>query len=173
MNSFYLALEKPGLLLGEGAYIAPTARLIGDVQIGRASSVWFGAVLRGDSEKITLGNESNIQDNAVLHTDPGIPMEIGDRVTVGHLAMLHGCTVGNGSLIGIGSVVLNHARIGCNCLIAAKSLVPEGMVIADNSIVRGIPGRVVGEVTDRHLDMMGRSCQAYVARASRFAACRL
>jgi carbonic anhydrase/acetyltransferase-like protein (isoleucine patch superfamily) len=173
MNSFYIALEKPGLLLDEGVYIAPTARLIGDVQIGRASSVWFGAVLRGDSEKIILGNESNIQDNVVLHTDPGIPLVIGDRVTVGHLAMLHGCTVGNGSLIGIGSVVLNHAKIGCNCLIAAKSLVPEGMVIADNSIVRGVPGRVVGEVTDRHLTMMGRSYQAYVARARRYAACHV
>jgi len=173
MNSFYIALEESRLLLDEGAYIAPSAKLIGDVHIGRASSVWFGAVLRGDNDKIILGSESNIQDNVVLHADPGIPLVIGDRVTVGHLAMLHGCTIGNGSLIGIGSVVLNRAKIGCNCLIAAKSLVPEGKVIADNSIVRGIPGRVVGQVTDKHLAMMELSYRSYVARASRYASCHV
>lgn len=173
MNSFYIALEKSGLLLDEGAYVAPSAKLVGDVHIGRASSVWFGAVLRGDNDKIVLGCESNIQDNVVLHTDPGIPLTIGDRVTVGHLAMLHGCTIGNGSLIGIGSVVLNEAKIGCNCLIAAKSLIPEGKIIADNSIVRGIPGRVVGKVTEKHLAMMERSYRSYVARASRYASCNV
>ena len=173
MNSFYIVLEKPGLLLDEGAYIAPSAKLIGDVHIGRTSSVWFGAVLRGDSDKIIVGSESNIQDNAVLHTDPGIQLVIGDRVTVGHLAMLHGCVIGNGSLIGIGSVVLNEAKIGSNCLIAAKSLVPEGKVIPDNSIVRGTPGRVVGQVTDKHLVMMERSYQSYVARARRYASCHV
>lgn len=111
MSSFYIALEQSGLLFDGGAYIAPSAKLIGDVHIGRASSVWFGALLRGDNDKIILGDESNIQDNVVLHTDPGIPLVIGDRVTVGHLAMLHGCTIGNGSLIGIGSVVLNQAKL--------------------------------------------------------------
>jgi carbonic anhydrase/acetyltransferase-like protein (isoleucine patch superfamily) len=139
VSSFYIALEQSGLLFDGGAYIAPSAKLIGDVHIGRASSVWFGALLRGDNDKIILGDESNIQDNVVLHTDPGIPLVIGDRVTVGHLAMLHGCTIGNGSLIGIGSVVLNQAKIGCNCLIAAKSLVPEGKVIPDNRLCGAFP----------------------------------
>jgi carbonic anhydrase/acetyltransferase-like protein (isoleucine patch superfamily) len=165
---FCHALGESSPLLDEGAYVAPSAKIIGDVQLQRGSSVWFGAVLRGDNDRITLGVESNVQDNAVLHTDPGIPLLIGDRVSVGHLAMLHGCTVGDDSLIGIAAVVLNGAQIGRNCLIAAKSLVPEGKIIPDNSIVQGIPGRVVGEVAERHQAMMERAYQSYVKRAARY-----
>ncbi|WP_266170789.1 gamma carbonic anhydrase family protein [Dyella subtropica] len=168
MSPYYFSLENSQLELGDGSYIAPSAIVIGDVHIGQASSVWFGAVLRGDNDRIAIGSESNIQDNAVLHTDPGIPLVVGNKVSVGHLAMLHGCMVGDGSLIGIGAVVLNRAEIGRHCLIGAKSLVPEGKVIPDNSIVQGIPGRIVGEVSERHLAMMERASQSYVARIRRY-----
>ncbi|MBT2118884.1 gamma carbonic anhydrase family protein [Dyella sp. LX-66] len=168
VHSNYFALEDSLLELGAGSYIAPSAVVVGDVHIGQASSIWFGAVLRGDNDRIAIGSESNIQDNAVLHTDPGIPLVVGDKVSVGHLVMLHGCTVGDGSLIGIGAVVLNRAEIGRNCLIGAKSLVTEGKRIPDHSIVQGVPGRVVGEVTERHLAMMERAAQSYVARIRRY-----
>jgi carbonic anhydrase/acetyltransferase-like protein (isoleucine patch superfamily) len=164
----YFSLDNSQLELGDGSYLAPSAILVGDVHIGPSSSVWFGAVLRGDNDRIAIGSESNIQDHAVLHTDPGIPLVVGDKVSVGHLAMLHGCTVGDGSLIGIGAVVLNRASIGRHCLIGAKSLVPEGKLIPDRSIVHGIPGRIVGEVTERHLEMMERAAQSYVARIKRY-----
>jgi carbonic anhydrase/acetyltransferase-like protein (isoleucine patch superfamily)/quercetin dioxygenase-like cupin family protein len=163
-----LALENLAPVLDEGVYIAPSAKIIGDVQMARGSSAWFGAIVRGDNDRISIGCQSNIQDNAVLHTDPGTPLVIGDRVSVGHLAMLHGCTVGDDSLIGIGAVVLNGAKIGRHCLIAAKSLVAEGKVIPDYSIVQGVPGRVVGELTDRHKAMMERASQSYVKRAIRY-----
>ncbi len=153
---------------GEGAYVAPSACLIGDVRLGRAASVWFGAVLRGDNAPIVVGDGSNVQDNSVLHADPGFPLVLEPNVTVGHLAMLHGCTVGAGSLIGIGAVVLNGARIGRNCLISAKALVTEGTVLPDNSIVRGVPGRVVGEVTDAHRAMMAGAAQSYRDRSGRY-----
>jgi carbonic anhydrase/acetyltransferase-like protein (isoleucine patch superfamily)/quercetin dioxygenase-like cupin family protein len=154
--------------LANDAYVAPSATLIGDVHLGPQASVWFGAVLRGDNASITIGEGSNIQDNAVLHADPGFPLAIEDGVSVGHLAMLHGCTIGAGSLIGIGAVVLNGTKIGSNCLIAAKALIPEGKVIPDNSIVRGMPARVVGQVTEEHLAMMRRAAESYVQRAARY-----
>src|ERR1700760_320070 len=124
-------------------WIAPNATVIGRVTLKRNASVWFGAVLRGDNEPIVVGEESNVQDGCVLHTDAGTPLTIGKAVTVGHLAMLHGCTIGDNSLIGIGAVVLNGARIGKNCLIGAKALIPEGKEIPDGSLVVGAPGRVI------------------------------
>jgi len=163
-----LQLEELRPQLAADAYVAATACLIGDVRLGARASVWFGAVLRGDNEPITVGEGSNVQDNSVLHADPGFPLVLAENVSVGHLAMLHGCTVGAGSLIGIGAVVLNGARIGRNCLIAAKSLVPEGLEIPDNSIVRGIPGRVVGEVSEKHLAMMARAATSYQDRIQRY-----
>jgi carbonic anhydrase/acetyltransferase-like protein (isoleucine patch superfamily) len=131
---------------GDDFWVAPTAVLIGRVRLLAGASVWWGAVLRGDNEPITVGRRSNVQDNCVLHTDPGLPLVIGEDVTVGHLAVLHGCTIGDGALVGIGAVVLNGARVGRNCMIAAKALIPEGREIPDNSLVMGIPGKVVGEV---------------------------
>lgn len=151
------------------AYVAPTATLIGDVRLAPRASVWFGAVLRGDNEPLVIGEGSNVQDNSVLHADPGFPLVLEENVTVGHLVMLHGCTVGAGSLIGIGAVVLNGARIGRNCLVAAKALVPEGLEVPDNSIVRGVPGRIVGEVSDAHRAMMRRAAQSYQDRVRRYA----
>jgi carbonic anhydrase/acetyltransferase-like protein (isoleucine patch superfamily) len=158
-------------LPGDGRYwIAPNAVLIGRVVLERNASVWFGAVLRGDNEPIVLGEDSNVQDGSVLHTDAGTPLVIGKGVTVGHMAMLHGCTIGDGSLIGIGAVVLNGARIGRNCLIGAKTLIPEGKEIPDNSLVVGMPGRVIREVSDAQREMLAGSAAHYVHNWQRYAA---
>lgn len=149
-------------------WVAPTAVVIGDVVLGRDASVWWGAVIRGDNERITLGEGSNVQENCVLHTDMGYPLEIGPHVTVGHQATLHGCTVGEGTLIGMGAVVLNGARIGRNCVIGAKALVSENKVIPDNAVVLGVPGRVVGEVTEAQAQMTRLGAAHYVENWKRF-----
>ena len=128
-------------------WIAPTAVAIGLVELGNNASLWWGAVLRGDNEPVIVGENSNIQDNCVLHTEMGAPCIVGNNVTVGHMVMLHGCEIGDNSLIGIGSVILDHARIGKNCLIGANSFIPPGKEIPDNSVVFGSPGRVVRQVT--------------------------
>lgn len=151
-------------------WIAPTAVLIGKVRLEHDASVWWGAVLRGDNELITVGRGSNVQDGSVLHTDPGFPLTIGPDVTVGHLAMLHGCSIGEGSLVGIGAVILNGAVIGRNCLIGAKALVGEGKKIPDNSLVMGIPGKVLGEVRDEQAARMRSGTRNYVANWRRYRA---
>lgn len=150
------------------AYVTETATVIGKVTLKAGSSVWFGATLRGDNEMITLGENSNIQEGAVLHTDPGSPLNIGDRVTVGHQAMLHGCTIGEGSLIGIQAVVLNDAVIGKNCLIGACALVTSGSVIPDRSMVLGSPAKVIRQLSDDEIAGMHRGIDSYVTRAQRF-----
>jgi len=127
---------------GDDFWIAPSANVIGEVILAKDASVWFNAVLRADNEPIYVGQGSNIQDGAIIHTDPGFSCVIGEKVTVGHMAMLHGCHIGDGSLIGIGSVILNGAKIGKNCIIGSKALVTEGMEIPDGSMVLGIPGKV-------------------------------
>ena len=152
------------------AWIAPDANLIGRVTVGRDASIWFGATLRGDNEEIRVGNGSNVQENCVLHTDMGYPLVIGAQCTIGHKAMLHGCRVGEGSLIGMGAVILNGAKIGRGCLIGAGALITEGKEIADFSLVMGAPGRVV-----RHLDAEAQarllaSAASYRANAARFRA---
>jgi carbonic anhydrase/acetyltransferase-like protein (isoleucine patch superfamily) len=146
-------------------WIAPTAVVIGKVRLGQNASVWWQSVLRGDNEPIIVGDGSNVQDGCVLHTDPGYPLVIGAGVTVGHLVMLHGCTIGDGSLIGIGAVILNGATIGRNCLIGAKALIPEGKSIPDNSLVLGAPGKVVREVTAEHIALMRRHAEHYGSSA--------
>ena len=157
-------------LPGEGRYwIAPTASVIGRVRLLTNASVWFGAVLRGDNEWITIGKGSNVQDNCVLHTDMGYPLEIGAGCTIGHLAMLHGCSIGPNSLIGIGAVVLNGARIGANCLIGARALITEGKVIADGSLVMGAPGKVVRQLTDAEIGGLTASAAHYVENWRRYA----
>jgi carbonic anhydrase/acetyltransferase-like protein (isoleucine patch superfamily) len=154
---------------GDGqCFIAPTAVLIGKVRLGRAASVWFGAVLRGDNEPIVVGDETNIQDNCVLHTDPGFPLTLGRSVTVGHLAMLHGCSVGDHSLIGINATVLNGARIGRNTIIGANALVAEGKEIPDNVLAVGSPARVVREFTQEEVANFGRFAQSYVHRQDQY-----
>ena len=151
-------------------WVAPNATLVGRIILRENASVWFGAVLRGDNEPIIVGENSNVQDGAVLHTDMGSPLTLGRDVTVGHLAMLHGCEVGDGSLIGIGAVVLNGARIGRGCLIGAKALVGEGKVIPDASMVLGAPGRVVRTLDDQSRAQLGAGAANYVANWRRYAA---
>lgn len=153
----------------DGEYwIAPNAVIIGKVKLGKLSSVWFGAMIRGDNDLIHIGDRTNIQDGSVLHTDKGFPMEIGEGCTVGHMAMLHGCTIGANTLIGIGSTILNGARIGNNCIIGAHSLVPEGKEIPDNSLVMGTPGRVMRDVSDEQADELKELSQHYVDNLVRY-----
>lgn len=152
------------------SWVAPTAVLIGRVVLEDDASVWYGAVLRGDNEPITVGRGSNVQEGCVLHTDMGYPLTIGADVTVGHLAMLHGCTIGEGSLIGIGTVILNGAIIGRDCLVGAKALIAEGKRIPDRSLVMGMPGKVVGEVRPEQIERMRAGAAHYVQRWRRFRA---
>ena len=144
---FYDLEDKKIKNLGEN-WIAPNASIIGDVTLEKNTSIWFNAVLRGDIENIYIGEGSNVQDGSVLHTDPGYPLKIGKDVTIGHLVMLHGCTIGDNSLIGIGAVILNGAKIGKNCIIGANALVTENKVIPDNSLVMGSPGKIARQVSD-------------------------
>ena len=151
-------------------FIAPNAVVAGRVVIGDDVSFWFGAVARGDNEPITIGARTNIQDNCVLHSDAGVPLTIGAGCTIGHQAMLHGCTIGDNTLVGIGAVVLNGAVIGRNCIIGAKALIAEGKVIPDNSLVVGIPGRVARVVTPEEVERLIWSAGHYVENWRRFAA---
>jgi carbonic anhydrase/acetyltransferase-like protein (isoleucine patch superfamily) len=155
---------------GDGQFVAHNATVIGSVKLMERSSIWFNVVIRGDNELITIGPESNIQDGSVLHTDPGIPLTIGRGVTVGHKAMLHGCQIGDYSLIGINAVVLNGAKIGKHCLIGANTLIPEGMEIPDGSMVIGSPGKVRRELNDSQKKILEFSAAHYVKNAERYLA---
>ena len=152
------------------AYVAPGARLIGAVRLGARATVWFNAVLRGDNEPIEIGDDSNVQDGCIFHTDPGFPLSIGQRVTIGHNAIVHGCSVGDDSLIGMGATVLNGARIGRFCLIGANALVPEGREIPDGSLVLGSPGKVVRTLDDDARQSMGGAWKSYVEKGARYRA---
>ena len=144
---FYDLENKKPKNSGEN-WVAPNATIIGNVTLEKDSSIWFNTTLRGDIENIYVGEGSNVQDGTVLHTDPGYPLKIGKNVTVGHMVMLHGCTIGDNSLIGIGAVILNNAKVGNNCIIGAKSLITENKEIPDNSLVVGSPGRVIRKLTN-------------------------
>lgn len=150
------------------SWIAPTAAVIGKVRLDKGASVWFGAVLRGDNELIHIGENSNVQDGSVMHTDMGYPLTLGKGVTVGHNVMMHGCTVDDYSLIGINAVILNGAKIGKYCIIGANSLIPEGKVIPDGSLVMGSPGKVVRELTEQQRKMLEGSAAHYVHNAQRY-----
>ena len=161
--------DKQPRLPPEGEYwIAPNATVLGDVILLKDASVWFGVVIRGDNDPITIGENSNIQDGSVLHTDLGVPLTIGRHVTVGHMVMMHGCEVGDNSLIGIGSIILNGARIGKNCLIGANCLITEGKEIPDNSLVMGAPGKVVRPLDEAAQARLLKSATGYRANAARF-----
>ncbi len=151
-------------------WIAPTAVLVGDVVVGPEVGIWFGVVARGDIETITIGARTNVQENSVLHTDTGYPLVIGNNVTIGHAAIVHGCTIGDNSLIGMGATVLNGAKIGRNCLIGANALITENKVIPDNSMVLGAPGKVVREIDAEGVKALAASAERYVRNARRFAA---
>lgn len=159
------------ILPAKGDYwIAPDAQVMGNVKLEKNASVWFGAVLRGDNELITIGENSNVQDGSVLHTDPGSPLTIGPNVTIGHMVMLHGCSIGEGSLIGIGSIVLNNTKIGKGCLIGANSLIAEGKDIPDYSMVLGSPGKIVRTLDKETAEALRLSADHYVENWKRYAA---
>jgi len=156
--------------LHPSAWVADTASVIGRVELNENASVWFGVVIRGDTESITIGANTNIQDGSVLHADVGQPLVIGENVTVGHQVMLHGCTVGNGSLIGIQAVVLNGAKIGNHCLVGAGALVTEGKTFADGSLIIGSPAKTVRLLTETEIQALKTSAEHYVMNAARYRA---
>ena len=162
MPIYQLGDDKP--IIPASAYVAPEATLIGKVILGDNASVWPGVVVRGDNDAITIGNGSNVQDGTVLHTDSGFPLTVGDNVTIGHQAMLHGCTIGDGSLIGIQAVVMNGAIIGKDCLVGAGALVPEGKTYGERKLIVGSPAKVIRELSDEAIEKMHRAASGYVRR---------
>jgi len=170
MNVYNLGAATPSLPADDEYWIAPNAIVIGNVILKKNASIWFGATLRGDNDPIVVGENSNVQDGSVLHTDRGSPLTIGANVTVGHMVMLHGCTIGDGSLVGIGSTILNGAKIGRNCLIGANSLITEGKEIPDNAMVMGSPGKVVRALGEDQARALALSAMSYVANWKRFKA---
>ncbi len=159
---------RPELPEQGGYWIAPTASLIGKVRLKRDASVWFGAVLRGDNEWIELGERSNVQDNCTLHTDPGFPLIVGDNTLIGHNVVLHGCTVGDSSLIGMGAAILNGARIGNNSLVGAGAIVTEGKSFPDNSLIVGAPARVIRTLDAEAIERIRAGADVYVRRGQRY-----
>lgn len=155
--------------LGTGAWVADSAEVIGNVKLGENASIWFGAVLRGDNETMTIGRNSNVQDMSMLHSDPGSPLTIGENVTIGHQVMLHGCTVGDNSLIGIQAVVLNNAKIGRNSIVGAGSVVTEGKEFPDNSLIFGSPAKVMRTISDEDAARLRHGSDHYVQNAVRYA----
>jgi carbonic anhydrase/acetyltransferase-like protein (isoleucine patch superfamily) len=164
------ALDGVAPRLGQDAWVADSAQVMGNVELGENASVWFGSVVRGDTEVIHIGSGSNIQDGSVLHADVGKPLHVGDNVTVGHKVMLHGCTIGDGSLIGIGAIVLNGAKIGRGCIVGAGALVTEGKEFPDGSMVIGSPAKAVRELTPEQQQGLIASAQHYIENAARFRA---
>jgi len=160
--------DREPVFEGGGHFVAHNATIIGCVRLKDRSSVWFNSVLRGDNDWLEVGERSNIQDGCVLHTDAGIPLIIGDGVTVGHKVMLHGCTIGSDSLIGIGSTLLNGSKIGRHCIVGAHTLVTEGREFADGSLILGSPARVVRELAPEEIASIGQSADSYVANARRY-----
>ena len=161
-------LEKNVPEISADSWVAPNAIIIGKVKLEKNSSIWFNAVLRGDIEKIVIGENSNIQDGSVLHTDPGYPLTVGKGVTVGHMVMLHGCEISDDTLIGIGSTILNKAKIGKNCIIGANTLVTENKTIPDSSLVLGSPGKVIRKVTDDEIKVIRENAKHYVKNSKRY-----
>ncbi|MFP7673095.1 gamma carbonic anhydrase family protein [Marivita sp. S0852] len=162
------ALDGVAPQIAEDSWIAPDANVIGDIVVGTEASIWFGSTLRGDNERITLGAGSNIQENCVLHTDMGFPLMIGESCTIGHKVMLHGCTIGDNSLIGMGATILNGAKIGNNCLIGAGALITEGKEIPDGSLVMGMPGKVVRQLDAAAIEGLRETAAGYVSNMRRF-----
>ncbi|HUF73051.1 MAG TPA: gamma carbonic anhydrase family protein [Gammaproteobacteria bacterium] len=164
---YALGFHSPVSASGE-YFVAPSAAVIGRVHLGRDASVWFGAVLRGDTNEIEIGDSTNIQDNAVVHVDDDAPARLGDNVTVGHSAVVHGCTVGSGSLIGIGATILSHADIGAFCIVGAGALITERKQFPDRSLIIGAPAKRVREVTDEEVEMLKLSAAHYAALGQRY-----
>jgi carbonic anhydrase/acetyltransferase-like protein (isoleucine patch superfamily) len=163
-------IDSVGPKLGEGAWVAPSADLIGDVRLGDRCSVWFGAVIRADNTPIVLGNETNFQDGAIGHSDPGAPLTLGARVTVGHQAILHGCTIEDEALIGMGARILNGAVIGAQCIVGAGALVTEGKTFEPRSLIVGSPARAVRSLSEEQVALLRLSAAHYAEKARRYAA---
>ncbi|MBN9234486.1 MULTISPECIES: gamma carbonic anhydrase family protein [Phyllobacteriaceae] len=168
MPLYALDGKAPRFVDADSNWVAPDATVIGDVRLGRNAGIWFGVVIRGDNEPITIGDDTNVQEHTVMHTDIGFPLTIGAGCTIGHRAMLHGCTIGDNSLIGMGAIVLNGARIGKNCLVGAGALVTEGKEFPDNSLIVGSPARVVRSLDDGAVAGLRGSAAHYVANGKRF-----
>lgn len=166
MPIYSLGEKRP--VLADSVWIAPNAIVIGDVRLGADVSLWWNTVLRGDNDPITIGDGTNVQDGSVLHTDEGVPLTLGANVTIGHMAMIHGCTVGDDSLIGIGAIILNRAVIGRECLIGAGSLIPEGKIIPERSLVLGSPGKVVRQLTDEDLARIRHTAEHYIRHSRNY-----
>lgn len=160
--------KQPSFADADSNWVAPDATLIGDVRVGRNAGFWFGVVIRGDNEPIIIGDDSNVQEHTVMHTDPGYPLTIGQGCTIGHRALLHGCTIGDNSLIGMGAIVLNGARIGRNSLVGAGALVTEGKEFPDNSLIVGSPAKVIRTLDDAAVAKLRGSAAHYVANGKRF-----
>ncbi len=170
MTVYSLGTVSPTLPATGEYWIAPSANVMGNVILKKNASIWWNATLRGDNDPIEVGEGSNVQDGSVLHTDTGSPLTIGANVTIGHMVMLHGCTIGDNSLIGIGSIILNGAKIGRNCLIGANCLITEGKEIPDNSLVMGAPGKVVKDVSEHQVHILTGSALHYVENWKRYVA---
>ncbi|ESX50023.1 gamma carbonic anhydrase family protein [Mesorhizobium sp. M1148] len=170
MPTYAIDGKSPRFEDADSNWIAPDATLIGDISVGRNAGFWFGAVIRGDNEPIVVGADSNVQEHTVMHTDPGFPLTIGQGCTIGHRALLHGCTIGDNSLIGMGTIVLNGARIGRNCLVGAGALVTEGKEFPDNCLIVGSPARVIRTLDDAAVARLRASAAHYVANGKRFKA---
>ena len=170
MAIYELDGQKPDLPESGNYWVADNAQVMGNVILKENASVWYGAIVRGDNDPITIGENTNIQDGSVLHTDVGCPLTIGRNVTIGHMVMLHGCTIGEETLIGIGSTILNKARIGKNCIIGAHALIPEGKEIPDNSLVMGAPGKIIKQVSEQQAQVIKMSAVHYVENWKRHAA---
>ena len=160
--------DRSPVLEGDDHFIADNASIIGSVRMGASASIWFNCVLRGDNDWINIGARSNIQDGSVLHTDPGLPLTVGRNVTVGHKVMLHGCSIGDGTLVGIGSTVLNRASVGANCVVGAHSLLTEGKEFPAGSLIMGAPAKLVRALNDDEIQALQASADHYVANAARY-----
>lgn len=168
MPLYALDEHEPRLPSDGSAYIAPGAQVMGQVTLGSEVTIWFNAVLRGDNEPMVIGNRSNIQDGCVLHVDPGFPLDVGEDVTVGHMAILHGCSVGDGTLVGMGALIMNGARVGRGCLIGANAMITEGKEIPDYAVVMGQPGRVVRTMEPEKAAELRRAANVYARRGAQF-----
>jgi carbonic anhydrase/acetyltransferase-like protein (isoleucine patch superfamily) len=168
MTIYQLDGHEPQVADGDEAWIAPDAAVIGRVTLGTGTGVWFGAVIRGDNEPIDIGAGTNIQEMTMIHTDPGYPVTIGEGCTIGHRAIIHGCTIGDNSLVGMGAIILNGARIGRNCLVGAGALVTEGKEFPDGSLIVGSPAKVVRQLDEGAIEGLRLSARGYVANARRF-----
>jgi carbonic anhydrase/acetyltransferase-like protein (isoleucine patch superfamily) len=170
MPLYTLDGQGPELPASGRFWIAPDAAVVGKVRLAEDASVWFGCVLRGDNEWISIGARSNVQDSCVMHTDPGFPLDIGDDCTIGHRAILHGCVIGGRSLIGMGATILNGARVGANCLVGANALITEGKVFPDGVLIVGAPARVARTLDAEAIERFGRAAPGYVLNHRRYAA---